>query len=154
MPCQFTPHLNLCSQFIHTRIEYYFFYFWITISETIIMYYMYIYRVWLVWLPLTCTPFHSLLWEYQLCFMPTLWGMQLGHKTRPGHAIAALKNEFWWMSCMCFLRVFLTALYFRMSYCPHLQSLYSIHASVSCSQVDLEPWGTCMSGVQSLKTGQ
>jgi len=36
--------------------------------------------------------------------------------------------------------VFLEALYFRMSYCPHLHGLYSIHASALCSQVP--PKGT------------
>jgi len=40
-------------------------------------------------------PFHSLLWEYHIWYMPTFWGMQPGHKTRPGHAN------------MCFLKSFL-----------------------------------------------
>jgi len=32
-----------------------------------------------------------------------------------------------------FLEVFLTALYFRVTYCPHVQSLCSIRASALCS---------------------
>ena len=55
----------------------------------------------LIWLPLTSIPFHSLLWDYHIRFMPTFWGMQLGHKTRPGHS----NMQHWrfgndW-SCMC-----------------------------------------------------
>ena len=58
-------------------------------------------RVSLVWLPLTSTPFHSLLWKYHIWFMPNFWGMQLGHKTWPGHA----NMQHWRFSndwfCMC-----------------------------------------------------
>ena len=57
-------------------------------------------RLSLPWLPLTSTPFHSLWWEYHIWFTPTSSGMQLGHKTRPGHC----NMQHWrcndW-SCMC-----------------------------------------------------
>ena len=60
---------------------------------------------------------------------------QLGHKTRPGHCNVQhwkFRNDW---SCMCvyWCLVFLTALYFRVAYCPQLHILYSIHTCALCS---------------------
>ena len=64
----------------------------------------YMNRLSFVWLPLTSTPLHSLLWEYHIWFMPTFWGMQLGHKTRPGHA----NMQHWRINCdWCLVCMFL-----------------------------------------------
>ena len=59
-----------------------------------------------------------------------------------------------------FLEVFLTALYFRVTYCPYLQSLCSIHACALCSWEALGnirhfcEWGTsCEGGGSNLLCG-
>ena len=63
-------------------------------------------------------PFYSLLRAYHIWFTPTFSGMHLGHKTRPGHCNmqhCLFISDYW--SCMC-VCVFLTAVYFRVTYCP------------------------------------
>ena len=81
-------------------------------------------------------PLRSLLWACNVWFTPSSSGMQLGHKTWAG-----LCNMQHWRfisdwSCV-FLEVLLTALYFRVTYCPHLQNLCSTHTSALCSWVPL-----------------
>ena len=62
---------------------------------------------------------------------------QLGHKTRPGHC----NMQNWrfssdW-SCMCVSWSLSFSTLFQSDLLPHLQSLYSIHASALCSWVPL-----------------
>ena len=80
--------------------------------------------------PFSLYHFHSLFWAYHS------WGI------KQGLVIVTCKTEnSLVIGLVCvFLEVFLTALYFRVTYCPHLQSLYSIHASALCFWVPL--WGT------------
>jgi hypothetical protein len=60
-------------------------------------------------------PFYPLLWAYYIWFTPTSSGVQLGHKTRLGHCNMHLAV----IVVVCvFLEVSLTALYFRLTYCP------------------------------------
>jgi len=116
-------------------------------------------RLTLVWLPLTSNPFHSLLWEYRIWFMPSFWGMQMGHKTRPGHCNLRhwRFNSDW--SCTCVYWSVSYSTLFQSDLLPHLQSVYSILASALCSWVPC--WGTCEHrrtlewvGVQAVEVGQ
>ena len=65
---------------------------------------------------------------------------QLGHKTRPGHC----NMQHWWFSsdwsCMCVYWSLSFSTLFQSDLLPHLQSLFSIHASALCSWVP--SWGT------------
>ena len=71
--------------------------------------------------------------------MPLFWGMQMGHKTRPGHAnMQHQKMSCDW--CLVFLEVFLTVLYFRISYSSHLQSLNSLPSGCGNGR-HLHEWG-------------
>ena len=83
---------------------------------------------------------HTLLQEYS-------WG------TKQGRDIVTCNTEN--LVLIGLVCVFLTALYFRVTYCSHLQRLYSIHASALHSQVyqgdmgklrHLHEWGISCEG--------
>ena len=78
----------------------------------------------LVWLFLIST--HSI-WEYDVWFTQTSSGMQLGHKTRPGHCNMQhwRFSSDWSYMCVSWSLVFLTALYFGVTYC----STFRAHTS-------------------------
>jgi len=65
---------------------------------------------------------HPLLQEYS-------WGIQQGQ----GMVTCNTENLVVIDLVCVFLEVFLTAVYFRVTYCPHLQSLYSTHSTALCS---------------------
>jgi len=80
-------------------------------------------------------PFHSLLWAYDSWFIPTSSGLQLEHKTRPGHCnMQQWRFSSDW-SCMCVSWSLSDSTSFQSGLLPHLQSWYSINASALCCWV-------------------
>jgi len=75
-------------------------------------------------------PFQSLLWiELHQLLQECSWGIKQGLATVP-----CSTEDLVMIGLVCvFLEVFLTALYFRVTYCLHLQSMCSIHACALCS---------------------
>ena len=61
-------------------------------------------------------PFHSLLWTYDIWFTQTSSGMQLGQKQGLGIVTCKIKNLVLIDLICVFLEVFLTALYFRVTF--------------------------------------
>ena len=103
-------------------------------------------------------PFYSLLWAYDIWFTPSSSGLQLGHKTRPGHC----NMQYWRINsdwfCMCVYWSLSFSTLFQGDLLAHLHSLYSILASALCSWVPC--WGTwehkalAWVGYKLLKWGQ
>jgi hypothetical protein len=104
-----------------------------------------------MWLLVSCTL--SILYFGHMTFdlHKTSSGMQLGHKTRPGHC----NMQHWrfssdW-SCMCVSWSLAYSTLFQWLTAPHLQSWYSAHALYSWVPLGIQ--GTCMSEVQAWKVG-
>ena len=75
--------------------------------------------------PFNLYQFHFLFWAYHS------WGIKQGL----GIVTCNIDDSVVIGLVCVFIEVFLTALSFRGTYCPHLQSLCSIHASALCSWV-------------------
>ena len=86
----------------------------------------------LVWSPLAST--HSILYYGHITFdlHPLLQQCSWGIKEGLG-IVTCNTEDLVVVGLVCvFLEVFLTALCFRVTYCPHLQSLCFIHVSALC----------------------
>jgi len=82
-------------------------------------------------LPLVRSPLastHSVAFDLHPLLQQCSWGMEKGLGI-----VTCNTEDLVVIGLVCvFLEVFLTALYFRVTYCPHLQSLCFIHVSVFC----------------------
>jgi hypothetical protein len=82
--------------------------------------------------------FHSLFWAYDTVFDLHILLQECSWGIKQGLGIITCNTEDLIVIVCVFLEVFLTALYFRVTYWPHLQSLYSIQACALCSCVPSE----------------
>jgi hypothetical protein len=94
-------------------------------------------RLLLVWLPLSSTNFILYYGHMTFDLHPLLQECSWGIKQDLG-IVTCDTEELVVFGLLCvFLELVLTALFFRVTYCPHLQSLCSIHASALCFWVPL-----------------